>query len=98
MNIPLRTAFIVSHKFGYVVYAFSLDSSKSFVSLFLSESQVSLQVWLLFAWPCSRRWPHTPAYMDYTEFDKFQNKTKDMMLGGSHGVGSGRNHRERVIG
>jgi hypothetical protein len=36
MIFPLRTAFIVSHKFGYVVASFSLNSKKSLISLFLS--------------------------------------------------------------
>ena len=37
MSSPLRTAFIVSHKFGYVVASFSLNAKKSliFLSLFL---------------------------------------------------------------
>jgi hypothetical protein len=35
MNFPLRTAFIVSHKFGYVVASFSLNSKKSVISLVL---------------------------------------------------------------
>jgi hypothetical protein len=35
MGFPLCTAFIVSHKFGYVVASFSLNSKKSLISLFL---------------------------------------------------------------
>jgi hypothetical protein len=35
MSFPLRTAFIVSHMFGYVVPLFSLNSKKSLNSLFL---------------------------------------------------------------
>jgi hypothetical protein len=35
MSFPLRNAFIVSHKFGYVVASFSLNSKKSLISLFL---------------------------------------------------------------
>jgi hypothetical protein len=35
MSFPVRTAFIVSHKFGYVVASFSLNSKKSLISLFL---------------------------------------------------------------
>jgi hypothetical protein len=35
MSFPLRTAFIVSHKFGYVVASFLLNSKKSLISLFL---------------------------------------------------------------
>ena len=35
MRFSLRTAFIVSHKFGYVVASFSLYSKKSLISLFL---------------------------------------------------------------
>jgi hypothetical protein len=36
MSFPLRPAFFVSHKFGYVVASFSLNSKKSFLSFFLS--------------------------------------------------------------
>jgi len=36
MSFPLSLAFIVSHNFGYVVPSFSLNSKKSFISLFLS--------------------------------------------------------------
>jgi hypothetical protein len=32
VSFPLRTAFIVSHKFGYVVASFSLNSKKSLMS------------------------------------------------------------------
>jgi hypothetical protein len=35
LSFPLTTAFIVSHKFGYVVPSFSLNSTKSLISLFL---------------------------------------------------------------
>ena len=35
MSFPLSTAFIVSHRFGYVVSSFSLSSKKSLISLFL---------------------------------------------------------------
>jgi hypothetical protein len=35
MSFPLRTAFIVSHKFGYFVASFSLNSKKSLISFFL---------------------------------------------------------------
>jgi len=34
---PLSTAFIVSHKFGYVVPSFSLNSKKSLISFFISS-------------------------------------------------------------
>jgi hypothetical protein len=37
MSFPLRTAFIVAHKFGYVVALFSLNSKKSLISLFISS-------------------------------------------------------------
>jgi len=36
MSFPLSTAFIVSHKFGYVVPSFSLNSKTSLISLFIS--------------------------------------------------------------
>jgi hypothetical protein len=36
MNFPLRTAFIVSHTFGFVVASFSLNSKRSLISLSLS--------------------------------------------------------------
>jgi hypothetical protein len=35
MSFPLRTTFIVSNKFGYVLASFSLNSKKSLISLFL---------------------------------------------------------------
>jgi hypothetical protein len=35
MSFPLNTAFIVSHKFGYIVPSFSLNSKKVLISLFL---------------------------------------------------------------
>jgi hypothetical protein len=34
-NLPLNTAFLVFHEFGYVVSSFSLIFMKSFISLFL---------------------------------------------------------------
>jgi hypothetical protein len=34
LSFPLKTAFIVSHKFGYVVASFSLKSKESLISLF----------------------------------------------------------------
>jgi hypothetical protein len=37
MNLPLSTAFIVSHKYGYVVSLFSLNFSKSLISFFISS-------------------------------------------------------------
>jgi hypothetical protein len=36
-SFPLRTAFIVSRKFGYVVASFSLNSKKSLISFFISS-------------------------------------------------------------
>ena len=36
ISSPLRTAFIVSHKFGYVVASFSLNSKMSLISFFIS--------------------------------------------------------------
>jgi hypothetical protein len=43
MSFPLRNAFIVSHKFGYVVASFSLNSKKSFILFFISSlTKVSL--------------------------------------------------------
>jgi hypothetical protein len=36
MSFSLRTAFNVSHKFGYVVSSFSLNSKKSLISFFIS--------------------------------------------------------------
>jgi hypothetical protein len=35
MSFPLRNAFIVSHKFGYVAPSLSLNSKMSLISLFL---------------------------------------------------------------
>jgi len=35
MSFPLSTTFVLSHKFGYVVPSFSLNSKKSLISLFL---------------------------------------------------------------
>ena len=44
MRFSLRTAFIVSHKFGYVVVSFSLNSKKSLISFFISSlPKVSLK-------------------------------------------------------
>jgi hypothetical protein len=37
MSFPLRTVFIVSHKFGYVVASFSLNSKKSLIYFFISS-------------------------------------------------------------
>ena len=37
MSFRLSTAFIVSHKFGYVVVSFSLNYKKSLISLFISS-------------------------------------------------------------
>eukprot|EP00073_Rattus_norvegicus_P043403 XP_017445427.1 PREDICTED: vomeronasal type-2 receptor 26-like [Rattus norvegicus] len=37
MSFPLSTAFIVSHKFGYVVPSFSLNSKKFLISFFISS-------------------------------------------------------------
>ena len=37
MCFPISTAFIVSHKFGYVVTSFSLNSKKSFISFLISS-------------------------------------------------------------
>jgi hypothetical protein len=43
MSFPLSTAFIVSHKFGYVVASFSLNSKMSLISFFISSlTKVSL--------------------------------------------------------
>jgi hypothetical protein len=45
MSFLLRTAFIVSHKFGYVVTSFSLNSEKSLISFFISSlTKFSLSV------------------------------------------------------
>jgi hypothetical protein len=43
MSFPLRTAFIVSHKFEYVVASFSLNSKKSLISLFFFLDQVIIE-------------------------------------------------------
>jgi hypothetical protein len=37
MSFPLSNVFIVSHKFGYVVPSFSLNSKKSLISFFISS-------------------------------------------------------------
>ena len=37
MCFSLRTAFIVSHTFGYVMASFSLNSNKSLISFFISS-------------------------------------------------------------
>ena len=43
ISFPLRTAFIVSHQFGYAVASFSLNSKKSLISFFISSlTKVSL--------------------------------------------------------
>ena len=44
MNFPLRNDFIVSHRFGYFVASFSLNSNKSLISFFIpSLTKVSLR-------------------------------------------------------
>ena len=44
MSFPLRNAFIVSYKFGYIVASFSLNSKKSLISFFIpSLTKVSLR-------------------------------------------------------
>ena len=44
MSFPLRNAFIVSQRFGYVVASFSLNSKKSLISFFIpSLTKVSLR-------------------------------------------------------
>ena len=44
MSFHLRNAFIVSHRFGYVVASFSLNSKKSLISFFIpSSTKVSLR-------------------------------------------------------
>ena len=44
MSFPLRNAFIVSHRFVYVVASFSLNSKKSLISFFIpSLTKVSLR-------------------------------------------------------
>ena len=53
MSFPLRTAFIVSHKFGYVVDSFSLNSKKSLISFFISSlTKVSVSSVLQFLCEC----------------------------------------------
>jgi hypothetical protein len=37
MSFPLNMASILSHKFGYVVASFSLNSEKSLISFFISS-------------------------------------------------------------
>jgi hypothetical protein len=47
MSFPLRNAFIVSHKFGYVVVSFSLNSKKSsnfFLYSFLEQGVIEKSV------------------------------------------------------
>ena len=39
MSFPLRNAFIVSHKFGYEVASFSLNSKKSLISFYSFRDQ-----------------------------------------------------------
>ena len=48
MTFPLRNAFILYHKFGYVVVSFSLNSKKSLISLFLSSLTKESVSWVLF--------------------------------------------------
>ena len=44
MSFPLRNAFIVSHKFGYIVASFLLNSKKFLISFFIpSLAKVSLR-------------------------------------------------------
>ena len=53
MSFPLRNDFIVSHKFGYVVASFSLNSKMSLISFFLDQGiieesvlQLTRECWL----------------------------------------------------
>ena len=48
MNLPLNTAFIVSHKFGSVVWSFSLNFRKSLISTFISSLTYWWFRWALF--------------------------------------------------
>jgi hypothetical protein len=44
LSFPLRNAFIMSHRFGYVVASFSLNSKKPLISFFISSlTKVSLR-------------------------------------------------------
>jgi hypothetical protein len=53
MNFPLRNAFIVSHRFGYVVASFSLNSKKALTSFFIpSLTKVSLRRVVQFPCEC----------------------------------------------
>ena len=53
MSFHLRNAFIVSHKFGYVVASFSLNSKKSLISFFIpSLTKVSLKSVVQFPREC----------------------------------------------
>jgi hypothetical protein len=40
MSLPLRTDFIVSHKFGYVVASFSLNSKNSLTLYFFFDQDI----------------------------------------------------------
>jgi hypothetical protein len=52
LSFPLSTAFIVSHKFGYPVPLFSLNSKKSLISFFISPlTKLSLSE-ALFSFQC----------------------------------------------
>jgi hypothetical protein len=51
MNFPLSTASIVSHKFGYIVSSFSLNSRKSIISFFTS-SLTQRTIVVHFPWVC----------------------------------------------
>ena len=48
MYFPLSTAFIMSHKFVYVVYSFSLNSRKSFFFIFVLTHFHSVEIFFLF--------------------------------------------------
>ena len=58
MKFPVRTAFTVSHKFGYEVSIFSLNSRKPLISFFissltklsLSRELFSFHVYVVFLW------------------------------------------------
>ena len=51
MSFPVRTAFIVSHKFGYVVASFSLNSKKSLISFFITSLTKESWSRVLFSFP-----------------------------------------------
>ena len=52
LNLPLRSASFMSHKFGYAVPSFSLNSRMSFFFFFFPDQVILEQTVVHFPWAC----------------------------------------------